>query len=62
MATRTRADVDIHYRQVPNDYPAQLVLGGDGEQILNITYSEGCVFDFFIRLSSCLPSPDISLL
>ena len=28
----------------PQDYPAQLVLGGDGEEILNITYSEGCVF------------------
>jgi len=30
----------------PNDYPAQLVLGGNGEEILNITYSEGCVFAF----------------
>lgn len=28
----------------PNDYPAQLVFGGNGEEILNITYSEGCVF------------------
>ena len=28
----------------PQDYPAQLVLGGNGEEILNITYSEGCVF------------------
>ena len=26
------------------DYPAQLILGGDGEEILNITYSEGSVF------------------
>ena len=32
------------------DYPAQLVLGGNGEEILNITYSEGCVFDFFSLL------------
>jgi hypothetical protein len=36
------------------DYPAQLVLGGDGEEILNITYSEGCVFYFFIHSSNCL--------
>ena len=28
----------------PRDYPAQLVSGGNGEEILNITYSEGCVF------------------
>ena len=35
------------------DYPAQLTLGGDGEEILNITYSEGCVFAFFILLSKC---------
>ena len=34
------------------DYPAQVVLGGDGEEILNITYSEGCVFDFLILFSS----------
>jgi hypothetical protein len=40
----------------PKDYPAQLVLGGDGEEILNITYSEGCVFAFFILLSNCLPT------
>ena len=26
-----------------NDYPAQVVFGGNGEEILNITYSEGCV-------------------
>ncbi|KAF8460874.1 glycoside hydrolase family 3 protein [Russula ochroleuca] len=32
----------------PQDYPAQLVLGGNGVEILNITYSEGCVF-------SCIP-------
>ena len=32
------------------DYSAQLVLGGNGEEILNITYSEGCVFDFFSLL------------
>jgi hypothetical protein len=37
----------------PKDYPAQLVLGGNGEEILNITYSEGCVFAFFILLSNC---------
>ena len=30
----------------PNDYPAQLALGGNGEEILNITYSEGCVLCF----------------
>jgi beta-glucosidase len=36
----------------PKDYPAQLVLGGNGEEILNITYSEGCVFcvPFILRL------------
>jgi Glycosyl hydrolase family 3 C-terminal domain len=28
----------------PSDYPAQLVVGGNGEEILNITYSEECVF------------------
>ncbi|KAF8496226.1 beta-glucosidase [Russula emetica] len=28
------------------DYPAQLVLGGDGEEILNITYSEGLFIDY----------------
>ena len=28
----------------PQDYPAQVVFGGNGEEILNITYSEGCVF------------------
>ena len=26
-----------------SDYPAQLVTGGSGDEILNITYSEGCV-------------------
>ena len=38
----------------PRDYPAQLVLGGNGEEILNITYSEGCVFcvPFILRLLS----------
>ncbi len=36
----------------PKDYPAQLVPGGDGEEILNITYSEGCVFCVFL-LSGC---------
>jgi beta-glucosidase len=46
----------------PKDYPAQLVLGGDGEEILNITYSEGCVFAFPILLSNCLPPPNKSLL
>ena len=30
--------------KAPNDYPAQLVFCGNGEEILNITYSEGCVF------------------
>ena len=30
----------------PSDYPAQLVEGGDGVEILNITYSEGCVSFF----------------
>ena len=39
----------------PKDYPAQLVLGGDGEEILNITYSEGCVFAF--HPSFKLPPP-----
>jgi hypothetical protein len=43
------------------DYPAQLVLGGDGVEILNITYSEGCVFPFslsffFQTASSPLPA------
>jgi hypothetical protein len=28
----------------PQDYPAQAVEGGNGEEILNITYSEGYVF------------------
>ena len=27
----------------PSDYPAQLETGDSGDQILNITYSEGCV-------------------
>jgi hypothetical protein len=48
----------------PNDYPAQLVFGGDGEEILNITYSEGCVLcfpsfffsSFELSLSASLPS------
>jgi hypothetical protein len=31
----------------PDDYPAQLVPGGDGEEILNITYSDGYVFSVF---------------
>ena len=35
------------------DYPAQLVPGGDGVEILNITYSEGYAFCFF---ASRLPS------
>ncbi|KAH9988720.1 glycoside hydrolase superfamily [Russula vinacea] len=30
----------------PQDYPAQLVLGGNGEEILNITYSEGLFVDY----------------
>jgi hypothetical protein len=47
----------------PSDYPAQLVLGGNSEEILNITYSEGCVFcfppffsSFGLPLSASLPS------
>lgn len=41
----------------PNDYPAHIVFGGNGEEILNITYSEGCVllppfFFFVFRLAS----------
>jgi hypothetical protein len=46
----------------PNDYPAQLVLGGNGEEILNITYSEGCVllsplfWSFELPLSASLAS------
>ena len=43
----------------PKDYPAQLVLGGDGEEILNITYSEGCVFTFF---HSCFKLPPNKIL
>ena len=45
-----------------NDYPAQLVLGGNGEEILNITYSEGYVLcfplfsSFELSLSASLPS------
>jgi Glycosyl hydrolase family 3 C-terminal domain len=31
----------------PSDYPAQFAVGGNGEEILNITYSEGCVFLLF---------------
>jgi hypothetical protein len=31
----------------PRDYSAQLVEGGNGEEILNITYSEGCAVLFF---------------
>ena len=27
----------------PGDYPAQVITGGTGDEILNITYSEGCV-------------------
>jgi len=30
----------------PQDYPAQSVLGGNGEEILNITYSEGLFVDY----------------
>jgi Glycosyl hydrolase family 3 C-terminal domain len=39
------------------DYPAQLVLGGNGEEILNITYSEGYVCAFSILLSNYLLPP-----
>jgi glycosyl hydrolase family 3 len=42
----------------PDDYPAQLVLGGNGEEILNITYSEGCVpflFLFFVFQTASFP-------
>jgi beta-glucosidase len=35
----------------PQDYPAQSVLGGNGEEILNITYSEGCAR--FVVFRSC---------
>jgi hypothetical protein len=37
-----------------DEYPAQLVFGGNGEEILNITYSEGCVslLPPFFRLSN----------
>ena len=38
----------------PQDYPAQLALGGNGEEILNITYSEGCVFLLFSVFSVLL--------
>jgi len=41
----------------PKDYPTQLVLGGNGEEILNITYSEGCVFGIFFISSFQLPPP-----
>jgi beta-glucosidase len=34
----------------PSDYPAPLVEGGNGEEILNITYSEGCVSLFSFGL------------
>ena len=49
-----------------NDYPAQLALGGDGVEILNITYSEGCVFafsppSFFFQITFA-PPPNKSLL
>jgi hypothetical protein len=27
----------------PKDYPAQVIFGGNGEEILNIIYSEGCM-------------------
>jgi len=30
----------------PKDYPAQVVFGGDGEEILDITYSEGLFVDY----------------
>jgi beta-glucosidase len=39
----------------PDDYPARLVLGGNGEEILNITYSEGYVLAFSFFSSSKLP-------
>ena len=40
------------------DYPAQLILGGNGIEILNFTYSEGCVFTIlFILFSDRLLSP-----
>ena len=35
----------------PQDYLAQSVLGGNGEEILNITYSEGCAR--FVVFRSC---------
>ena len=42
MARRTQAGV--YHILSQKDYPAQLVLGGKGKEISNITYSEGCVF------------------
>jgi Glycosyl hydrolase family 3 C-terminal domain len=33
----------------PQDYPAQSVLGGNGDEILNITYSEGCARSVVFR-------------
>jgi Glycosyl hydrolase family 3 C-terminal domain len=44
-----------------NDYPAQLVQGGDGVEILNITYSEGCVFAFssFFQIASSPPKKSL---
>ena len=36
----------------PKDYPAQLVLGGNGEEILNITYTEGFDVPSILRLPS----------
>jgi len=33
----------------PSDYSAQLAEGGDGGEILNITYSEGCVLSLESR-------------
>ena len=37
----------------PSDYPTHLILGGNSEEILNITYSEGCVSDSFEKYLYC---------
>ena len=37
----------------PSDYPAQLAEGGDGVEILNITYSEGYVLSLESGETNC---------
>jgi hypothetical protein len=34
----------------PSDYPAQIVTGGTGDEIVNIAYSEGCVVSLPTKL------------